>query len=145
MRRRGARAGRELTRFTLSRKTDARSVWEGALEALAEGMSGEEARERLEGVREVIDSWFALAKKTHELWRDVSAATGAVPEGLDELAGAEREVVEVKAAAEQMHAFLTRNHPPVEPPLLRKRREDIEQGRFKTPEEMRSGLGSPHV
>ncbi len=141
-RRRGARAGRELTRFAVSRKADVQSVWEGAVEALAEGMSGEEARETLDGVRDVIDSWLALAQKTRELWREVSAATGAEPEGLDELGAAERDVKEVHAAVEKMYAFVVRSRPPIDPALLRKGREEIDQGHSKTPEAIRSSLDS---
>jgi hypothetical protein len=142
-RRRGARAARELTRFTLSRSSDARDVWEGALEVLREGATGEESREVLQVVQDITDSWLALAHKTRELWRNVTAATDAAPEGLDDLDAAERDVKEVQAAAEKMHAFLSRTRPPLDPALLQKGREEIARGHFKTPEEMRSRLGNP--
>jgi hypothetical protein len=145
LRRRGARAAQDLTRFTLSRRAEARDVWDGALEVLREGATGEESREVLQVVQDISDSWLALAQKTRELWRDVTAASGAAPEGLDELDAAEREVKEVKAAAEKMHAFLARTRTPLDPALLRQGREEVEQGRFKTPEEMRSRLGSPRA
>ena len=71
LRRRGTSAARELTRFTLSRISDARAAWEGALESIEEGLRGEEAREVVQIARNIIDSWLTLAQQARELWQEV--------------------------------------------------------------------------
>ncbi len=138
LRRRGTRAARELTRFALSRSSDARAAWEGALEFIEEGVRGEDAREAVQVARNVIDSWLALAQQARELWQDVAATTGAIPEGLGELDAAEAEVTKIKSAADQTHAFLNRARPPVDPALLEKGQEEIAQGRYRTAEQIHS-------
>src|SRR4051794_1209169 len=79
LRRRGLRAVREVTHFTLSRKSDARAVWQSALEILEEGITAEESRQILQITRDVCDTWLGLAQKTRALWEDVTAV-GVVPE-----------------------------------------------------------------
>jgi hypothetical protein len=138
LRRKGTRAARELTRVALSRGSDAGAYWEGALEVIEEGVRGEEAREAVRVVRDIIDSWLALAQKARELWQDVAAATGATPEGLDELDAAEAEVMQVKSAAEKTYTFLSRARPPVDPGRLEKGQEEIAQGRYRTAEQIRA-------
>jgi hypothetical protein len=130
LRNRATRSARELTRFILSRKDDPRAVWLDALEVFKEGLAGEEARQVLLVVRDIIDTWLRLSQKARSWWQDVAAATGAAPEGLDELAQAESEVNEVKAAAETMFGLLTRERPPVDPARLQQGRQEIEEGKF---------------
>jgi hypothetical protein len=143
LRRRGTRAARELTRFTLGRKSDPEAVWQGALEVLQDGVNGEEAREVVSVARNIIDSWLALAQKTRELWQDVAATTGAEPEMLDDLEKAQQEVERVKSAAEKVYAFFTRPWAPIDQDRLRKGLEEAAQGRLKSPEEMLARFKAP--
>jgi hypothetical protein len=144
-RRRVARVARQLTRFTLNRKPDTRDVWRAVLEIIEEGVAEEEARELVRVARLSIDSWQALARKAREVWRGVEADTGATPEGLDDLAAAEKEVEGMRAAAEQMSGFLGRTRAPVDSARLQQGREDAAQGRLKKPEEMLSRFRGPQT
>lgn len=143
LRRRGARAARQLTRFTVGQRSGPRDAWEGALEVLKEGVSGEESKGLMEIVLSIVDSWLALARSTQEIWQDVSSETGAVPEGLEDVAEAEKDVLDVKASAGKMLAFLTRERPPVDPERLRKGMEEAAAGKVKTIEELRSRFPRP--
>jgi hypothetical protein len=138
VRRRAARSARELIRFTLSRRGDARAVWQGALEVIEDGLNGEQSREVMRVVQDVIDRWFGLARKSRDWWRDVEAATGAKPELLDELDAAEKDVQDVRSAAEKVLGFLTRPRPPIDPARLEQGIKDIAEGRFKTAEQAQS-------
>jgi hypothetical protein len=89
LRRRDTTAARELTRFALAQKHEAEAVWQDTQQVLHGGATGDEAREVLGIARSVIDSWFALAQRVRDLWRDIPAATGAMPELLAELGQAE--------------------------------------------------------
>jgi hypothetical protein len=142
-RRRGARAARQLTRFTLNRSSDTRDVWRAELEVMEDGVGNEEAKELARIALATMDSWLALTRKTRELWRGVEADTGATPEGLDQLAAAEAEVRELRAAAEKVDLFLARARAPVDSTRLRQGREDAEQGRLKKSEEMLSRFQGP--
>jgi hypothetical protein len=129
----------EALRYTLAEAAEARSIWQGARELFEEGLEGGEARELLQVVLEVFASWFGLAKTTRDLWQ-VTVEVGATPEGLTELDLAEGHVQALQKSAEDLKAFLTRARPPVDPALLDKARQAVGQGRFKSPEEVRSRL-----
>jgi hypothetical protein len=135
-RRRACRAARHLTRFTMTRSTDARDVWQAVVEILEDGAAAEEARKLVLIGRATIDSWLVLAQKARAVWQGVAAETGANPEGLEELAAEEERIKELRAAVERTHAFLTGGRRPVDLARLQKGREDMAQGRFKKPEEM---------
>lgn len=143
LRREGAEAARKLTRLALSRGPDAQEVWQEVTEALREGVSGERARDIVGITLDVADTWLEMARNARGLWEEARAA-GAIPEHLEELDTLEKEVREVRAAAEKMEPLLSRPRPPVDAARLQKGREEVEQGQFKTPEQMRahfSGAG----
>jgi hypothetical protein len=135
-RRRACRSARHLTRFTLSRSADARDVWQAVVEILGDGAAAEEARGLVLIARAIIDSWLALAQKSHAVWHAVAAETGASQERLEELAAEEERVKELRATVEKTLAFLTGGRRAVDLARLQKGREDMAQGRFKKPEEM---------
>ena len=144
LRLRGAQAARQLTRFTLYREGDARTVWQAALEAFEEGLTAEESAAVLQTVRDVADTWLDLAREAREFWGEV-AATEAAPEGLEELSRAEAGVSGVKAAAERMHAFLSRPRPPLDLERLRAGLAEAEQRRVKTAAQMRERFQGPEA
>jgi hypothetical protein len=135
-RRRVCRAARHLTRFTMTRSSDARDVWQAVVEILGDGAAVEEARGLVLIARTLIESWLVLAQKARAVWQAVAAETGANPEGLEELAAEEEKVKELLATVERAHAFLTGDRRPVDLARLQKGREDMAQGRFKKPEEI---------
>jgi hypothetical protein len=132
-----------LTRFTLNRKSDTRDVWRTILEILEDGVPADEAKELVQIARASIDSWLTLAQKTREVWQGVEEETEAVAEGLDDLAAAEKEVRQLRAAADKMHTFLTSARPAIDLARLRQAQEEMAEGRFKKPEEMRSRFPAP--
>jgi hypothetical protein len=135
-RRRACRAARYLTRFTMTRSTDAREVWQAVVEILEEGAAADEARKLVLIGKTTLESWLVLAQKARAVWQSVAAETGANSEGLEELAAEEERVKELLATVERTHAFLTGERRPVDVVRLQKGREDMAQGRFKKPEEM---------
>lgn len=135
-RRRGCRAARHLTRFTLNRSSDTRDVWQAVLEILGDGVAAEEAKELVLIARTSIDSWLALTQKTRAVWQSVAAETGASPEGLEEIAAEEERIKELRGTVEKMYAFLTGGRQALDLARLQKGREDMAHGRFKKPEEL---------
>jgi hypothetical protein len=138
-RQRMASSAREAFRYTLVQAAEARSHWQGTMALLADGLEGEEAREVLQAVGEVFDSWFGLAKSTRDLLQTTVPA-GTTAEGLEELDVAYRDIEALGTAAEEMRAFLNRARSPIDPIILEKARQAVAQGRYKTPEAIRARL-----
>jgi hypothetical protein len=136
------RSAREALRHTLSQAPDAQAVWQTVLEAVKDGISGEDLKRILGDVRSVLETWLTLAEKTRTLW-GFAAATGAPPDSLADLTEAEATIRQIKAEAERLYAFATRTKPAVDPALLQRGRSEVEQGRARTPEQMRAGLDRP--
>jgi hypothetical protein len=132
------RSAREALRHTLSQFPDAQAVWRTALEVVRDGVEGGDLKQMLQDVQSVVDTWLTLAEKTRVLCR--FAAPAVAPDKLDELTQAEAAIREVKTAAEKMSAFVTRPKPAVDPARLQQGRNDIEQGRIRTAEQMLARL-----
>ena len=132
-------SAREAMRYTLAQATEARSLWQGTLTLFEDGLEGGEAREALRAMAEVFEAWFGLDKTTRELWQR-AIQTGAVSQGLEELDAASHDVATAHKAAEELDAFLGRTRPPVDATMLENARQAIAQGRYKTPELVRSRL-----
>lgn len=138
LRKRATLSAREALRHTLSQAPDAQAVWHTVLELLKDGLSGEELTELLRDVRDAVETWLTLAQKTRGLCESAKA-NSAAEAGLAELARAEASVREVKAAAEKVAAFMSRPRPPIDPARLQRGREEADQGRVRSPEQMRAG------
>lgn len=137
LRRRMTSSTREALRCTLAQAAEAHGLWQGTLALFEDGLEGVEAREVLQVVLEVFDSWFSLVKSTRGLWHTAEQA-GTTPEGLDTVDEASRDIQALRVAAEELRAFLTRPQPSVDPALLEKARQAVAQGRYKTPEAVRA-------
>ncbi len=138
-RRRAARSARQALRFTLAQVPKADDFWQDLLALFDEGLRGDEARDASRFAREVVESCSELVRSTRELW-DVAARAGATPEGLADLDALSRRVEELKAAAEQTHAFLNRPLPTVDPAVLDAAEAAVAGGHYKTPEQIRARL-----
>src|SRR4051794_3850490 len=60
-RRRAIRSARQLTRFTLGRKSDARIVWDSVVEVVQEGAATEDLREMVQLALVGMNNWLRLA------------------------------------------------------------------------------------
>jgi hypothetical protein len=140
----GTGSAREALRYTLFRAAEASSLWQGTVALFQDGLDGHEARDVLQAVLEVFDSWFGLVKSTRDLWHTTDP-TGASPEGLEELDAVSRDIELLKTAAEEMRTFLNRSRPPVDAAVLEKARQAVVQGRYKTPEAVRARLHDPQA
>ena len=87
---------------------------------------------------DTINNRLRVVQDCRELWRRATEV-GCSPEGLEGLDAAEAEVNRVRAEVENMHAFLTRARPPLDPVLLEKGRKEISENRYRTADQIRSG------
>jgi hypothetical protein len=133
------RTAREALRYTLGQAAEAQGQWQDTLSLLGDGLEANEARDVLQAAVDVLDSWFVLLNSTRDLLQ-VAERSGAAPEGREDLDAAQREMEKVKAAADEMRAFLGRAWPPVDPALLDKARQAITHGKYKTAEAIRAGF-----
>jgi hypothetical protein len=139
LRRKVAWSAREAVRHTLVQASESRSLWQGTLSLFDDGLEGDEAREVLQAVLAVFESWFGLVKSTREL-SDRAVQAGVAPEALTELDAAVRDIEVIQRTAQQMRGFLGRPLPPVDPLRLAKARQTVAQGQFKDPEAIRAQL-----
>jgi hypothetical protein len=144
LRKRAARSAQGATTATLSRNADIAGVWQRTLEILEDGLAGDQAKELLQNVLDIIDSWLGIAQKSRDIWR-LATALGNSAEGLAELDAAEQEAKRVRTAVEKMQVFFSRTRQPLDVARLEKGRADVAEGRFKNPEQMRSGLGGANT
>jgi hypothetical protein len=128
-----------MIRHTLSHAPNVQAVWQTVLEMASDGLSGEDLKRLLAHASEVIDSWLALAANAGEYAR-LAAALGTAPGQLEDLVRTEAAIREVRAAAEKMAAFANRPKAPINAERLQMGRNEVEQGKLKTPEQMRAAL-----
>ncbi len=140
--RRGTRGAREALRITRAKAAEARQLWDAGMAFFEDGLAGDEARGLIQAFADFFDSWFDLAAATRDYVHHTAAQAGVSPAGEEDLDTACRDVEALRKAAAELRDFLNRPLAPVDPAALERAREAVAQGRYQTPEAVRSRIRS---
>jgi hypothetical protein len=141
LQRRVTRSSREATNYVLAKVLEIAGLWQSALDGLKEGLEAGEARSVFGATLEVAESGLGLIASARSLW-ELARRLGVVPEKLDELDAAAREVQQIRSAIERVQTFYSRPRPPIDSERLERGKRAAKEGRVKKPEELRPTSGA---